>query len=170
MAITTDRLIIRKLREDDVEFIHKLVNQKSWLKYIGTRNVNNLDDAKNYIQKINDDMYKTHGVGLWCVTLKETKQAIGIAGLIKRDTLDHLDLGFAILDKFAKNGFISESCQAIIEFAKYNTEEDRILAIAMPNNRKSHKVLIKLGFAKIGNIENHQQKDVLNLFELKLAI
>ncbi len=168
MSIITDRLIIRKLRNTDAEFIYQLVNQKSWLKYIGTRNVNNLNDAQGYIQKIHNDMYNVYGVGLWCVVLKNTKQAIGIAGLIKRDILDHLDLGFAVLDSFTKNGFIHEAGEAIIEYAKHYTNEDKILAIAMPNNHRSHKLLAKLGFAKTGDIKDHKQKDVLNLFELRI--
>lgn len=158
MPIITDRLIIRKLRDSDAEFIYQITNQKSWLKYIGTRNINNLDDARSYIQKIHNDMYNAYGVGLWCVTLKSTKEAIGIAGLIKRDTLDHLDLGFAILDKYTKNGFTFEACEAVIDYAKSYTTEDKVLAIALPNNIRSHSVLSGLGFVKAGNITDHKQK------------
>ena len=168
MAIVTDRLIIRQLRIDDAEFILKLLNQKSWVKYIGARNVRTLDDARNYIQGIIDNMYHKTGFGLWCVTLKDNKQAIGLAGLLQRGNLAYMDLGFALLDKYTKSGFMHEACDAIIDYTQQNTQQTQILAIAIPNNRRSHKLLAKLGFVNTGSYHAENDKALLHLFRLTL--
>ena len=83
--VVTERLNIRELKIDkDEEFIFQLLNETSWLKFIGNRNINNLEDAKNYILNGPIASYKEHGFGLFLVELKETNESIGICGLLKR--------------------------------------------------------------------------------------
>src|SRR5688572_10804905 len=94
-ALTTDRLILRELTLDDAEFILGLVNEPSWLRFIGDRGVRTLDDARAYISNGPMKSYERNGFGLYLTALKGAGTPIGMCGLIKRDGLDDVDVGFA---------------------------------------------------------------------------
>lgn len=95
--LETQRLSIRKLKLEDAVFILKLVNTPPWLAFIGDKNVKTIDDARNYLEMGPLASYRANGFGLWLVELKEANASIGICGLINRDALEAIDIGFAIL-------------------------------------------------------------------------
>src|ERR1041385_7467042 len=89
------RLRLRPLMLDDAPFILRLVNEPSWLQFIGDKGVRHLDDARRYLRKGPLDLYERYGFGPLAVELKVDGTAIGICGLIKRETLPDVDIGFA---------------------------------------------------------------------------
>ena len=95
LAIETRRLKIRWLEVGDAPFIYTLVNDPTWIRYIGDKNVSNLEDAKAYIETGPLEMYRNLGFGLNHVSLKEDGTPIGICGLLKRETLTDVEIGFA---------------------------------------------------------------------------
>ena len=104
-VLETERLRLRRLTVDDAAFILELVNDPSWLRFIGDRGVRNLDDARSYILKGPVASYEKHGFGLWLVELKAEATPIGICGLLQRDTLPDVDIGFALLPQFCGQGY-----------------------------------------------------------------
>jgi ribosomal-protein-alanine N-acetyltransferase len=107
----TDRLILRELTVEDAPFILELVNDPDWRHFIGDRGIRTLVDAGAYILGGPVAMYRRLGFGLWHVALKD-QTPIGICGLIKRDTLDHVDIGFAFLPGFRGRGYAYEAASA----------------------------------------------------------
>jgi RimJ/RimL family protein N-acetyltransferase len=144
-TLETERLVIRPLSENDAEFIFQLVNEPAWIKNIGDKNVRNLDDARRYIADGPAASYAKFGFGLCAVELKESGAPVGICGLIKRDSLEDPDIGFAFLQRFWSRGFAVESAQAVMEFARSELGANRILAITNSDNQGSIKVLEKIG-------------------------
>lgn len=145
-VLETDRLILRRLSTDDAEFILKLVNEPSWLRFIGDKGVRSIADARDYILKGPVESYERFGFGLYLVELKENGTPIGICGLIKRESLKDVDLGFAFLPKFWGNGYAYESASAVMAYGKSALGLNRIVAVTTPDNHSSIKVLEKLGF------------------------
>lgn len=145
-VLETDRLVLRWLEVEDAEFIFELVNDPAWLKYIGDRGVRSLEDAREYIRKGPVDMYRRLGFGLYLVALKDDGAPIGICGLLKRDTLEDVDIGFAFLPAFRSKGFAYESAAAVMEHGKSRFGLKRLVAITSPDNRVSARLLEKLGF------------------------
>lgn len=145
IVLETDRLILRKLTLDDAEFILKLLNEPSFLRYIGDKGVRNLDDARRYILNGPVDSYERNGFGLYLVELKENGIPIGISGLVKRDTLPNPDIGFAFLPAYWSKGYAVESAAAVMSYARKVLGLDRILAITSPDNDASEKLLGKIG-------------------------
>ena len=94
MTLRTERLAIRPLTAGDAAFTLELVNDADWLRFIGDKNVHSLDDAQRYLRDGPMAMWAQHGHGLACVERVSDGAAIGMCGLIKRDTLD--DIEFAI--------------------------------------------------------------------------
>lgn len=146
LLLHTDNLIIRHLSVDDASFIFELVNMPSWLQYIGDRGVKTLRDAEQYILNGPMASYAKFGFGLYLVALKDTHQPIGMCGLLKRDTLEAPDIGFAFLEKFTGNGYAFESAAAVLAYGKEVLGLAHIVAITTKDNNSSIKLLGRLGF------------------------
>jgi len=144
--LETQRLIIRELKVDDAQFILTLLNEPSFLRYIGDKEVRNLDDARRYILSGPVASYERHGFGLFRVELKDSHIPIGMCGLLKREELPDPDIGFAFLPDFWNRGYAFEAAAAVLNYARQRLKLDRILAIVNPDNDASIKLLQKLGF------------------------
>ncbi len=144
-VLETERLVLRRISEADAEFILDLLNQPSFIKYIGDRNVRTLDQARQYILNSYIASYEKFGYGLYLVELKQNKAPLGICGLVKRDTLPYADIGFAFLPDYWSQGFAFESARAVLDYAKNVLKLKRILAITTKDNESSGKLLNKIG-------------------------
>lgn len=144
-VLETDRLILRTLSLEDAPFILQLVNEPSWLRFIGDRGVRNLEDARGYIQKGPLEMYRRFGFGLYLVELKADGGPIGLCGLIKRDTLKDVDIGFAFLPRFWGQGYAYEAAASVLAHGQNTLGLRRIVAITSQDNHSSIKPLEKLG-------------------------
>lgn len=146
IAIETERLILRQLAETDADFILRLLNDPAWLRFIGDKNVRSLDDARAYIRQGPQRMYAQEGFGLWLVAPRQGNGALGLCGLIRRDTLDDVDIGFAFLPGFRGLGYALEAATAVRDHARDALGLVRLVAIASPDNDRSIRLLERLGF------------------------
>ena len=155
-VLETDRLNLRWLSTDDAEFILELLNEPSFLRFIGDKGVRTLDDALDYILNGPADMYTRLGFGLYLTELKDGGVPIGICGLLKRDGLEDVDIGFAFLPKFWSRGYAYESAAAVMAYGKTVLGLNRIVAITSPDNYASGRLLEKLGlrFERIIHLSN----------------
>jgi RimJ/RimL family protein N-acetyltransferase len=167
-VLETDRLNLRRLAATDAEFIFELVNDPSWLKYIGDRGVRNIDDARNYVLNGPVAMYDRLGFGLYLVELKETGVPIGICGVLKRDSLDDVDIGFAFLPRHWGNGYAYESAAAVKTYARDVLGLGRLVAITSPDNDASMRVLERIGFRFEKTIREPSDGEELRLFAADL--
>lgn len=151
--LETQRLSLRKLNLKDADFILRLVNTPPWLAFIGDKNVKSIDDARNYLETGPLKSYEANGFGLWLVELKESNAPIGICGLINRDALEDIDIGFAILPEFFQLGYGYEMANATMGYAKNILKIDKVIAIVSLNNLASMKLLNKMGLYFDRNIE-----------------
>ena len=142
---TTERLTLREFTTDDAPFILKLVNEPAWLQFIGDKGVRTIEDAIGYILNGPAKSYRDNGFGLWLVSLQQEGTPIGMCGLIKREALTHVDIGFAFLPAHGGKGYALEAATATQEYAKVKLGLKRILAITNQDNARSIKLLEKLG-------------------------
>jgi len=161
--IETERLLLSRLSIDDDAFILKLLNDPDWLKFIGDRGVNNLEDARNYIVKGPVKNYSEHGFGLFLTKLKDDEVPIGTCGLLKRDYLKEIDIGFAFLPQFRGKGYAVESA-AVIAYGKEAFSLSRIVAITQADNIRSIKVLKKIGFEFENTINQPEDDQEIELY------
>jgi RimJ/RimL family protein N-acetyltransferase len=145
-VLTTDRLLLRHFGPEDAPFILRLLNEPSWLQNIGDRGVRTIADAQRYIENGPVAMYARLGFGLYQVCLAASNEPIGMCGLLKREALDDVDLGFAFLPEYWGNGYARESCAAVISYARSHLRLARIVAITSFSNDASRRVLERLGF------------------------
>ena len=144
--LETDRLLLRRLSLEDAGFILGLLNEPSYMLFIGDKGVRTINDARKYILKGPIASYEQFGFGLYLTALKDSGASIGICGLLKRDDLPNVDIGFAFLPQFWSQGYAFEAASAVMTYGRGALGLRRIIAIVSPDNKRSIKLLGKLGF------------------------
>lgn len=139
-SLSTSRLLIGPLLNSDAAFILEILNTQEWLTFIGDKKVYTLEDALDYIQKINTNPLTNY----YIVRLKEEEIPIGIISFVKRDYLEHSDIGFALLPAHVKKGYAYEASKAVLDHLQQNGH-DTLLGITLSTNMASVKMLEKLG-------------------------
>lgn len=164
----TERLRLIPTSIDDADFLLVLLNSPKWLKYIGDRKVETIEDAITYIQNRMNPQLERLGFGNYTVSLKSNNQKIGICGLYDRKGLEGLDIGFAFLPEFEKKGYAFESAYKLLEVAVEKFKIKEISAITTEDNSESQKLLVKLGlqFEKKFFLEGDSEE--LMLFKLRI--
>jgi RimJ/RimL family protein N-acetyltransferase len=151
-VIETPRLSLREISPGDGEFIFALMNEPAYLQHIGDRGIRTPEDARRYILEKLAPSYATFGYGLYLVELKEGRVSVGICGLVRRDTLDHPDIGFAFLREHGSRGFAFEAASAALNHGFGPLGLKTVLGITSPANQASIRLLEKLGLRHQGMI------------------
>jgi len=168
MVLETKRMTLHRLQTEDSPFILELVNDPSFIQNIGDRGVRTLADAGGYIAKVLES-YQRNGHGLYRVELKDTKESIGICGLVKRDALDAADVGFAFLPRFWLKGYAVESAYAVLGYARDQLGMKRVLGITSPKNIGSVRVLEKIGLKFNGLVKLAGDDKETKLFSVEFG-
>ncbi len=167
--LETERLILKEFSSEDREFIQELLNTPGWLKYIGTRSINTTEDAINYIKNRIQKSYSETGFGFYLMILKSSGAKAGMCGLVKRESLDDIDIGFALLPQFEGNGYAFEASEGVMKFAKDNLNLKKLAAITVPYNTPSIKLLEKLGMKFEKEINLPGDPETLMLYSKELS-
>ena len=167
--LDTDRLALRELNTADAAFILELVNDPAWLRFIGDRGVRTLEDARSFLLRGPMTSYAQFGFGSWLVELRAGQTPVGICGLLKRDTLDDIDLGFAFLAAHRRKGYASEAARATMAHARETLHVRRLVAIVSPGNEESRRLLEKLGFAFEREVRLTENALEVNLYATNLG-
>ena len=150
--LETERLRLRCFSEADATFALELVNEPDFLRFIGDKRVRDLEGARAYLRDGPMAMVAEHGHGLYLVEDRASGEALGMCGLITRPGLEHVDVGFAFLERFRRRGYGFESAEAVIRHGREQLGLETIVAIASPDNEASAALLAKLGLFPAGPI------------------
>ncbi len=164
MKIETERLILREFTVHDSQFILELVNSDAWLKYIGDRNIKTNEQAINYLENVLIKSYRENRFGFGLVALKPDLKPIGLCGLTKRDHLPHIDIGFAFLPEYTATGFGYEIAKETLKFAFDQLQQEKIIAITLPINDASIKLLEKLGLKYDSKFVSQEKNEELLIY------
>lgn len=145
VLLETTRLKLCYMGAEDAPFMLNLLNTPAYYKYIGDRNVRNIADAENYILNGPVKSYEKNGFGYYVVKLRNDESPVGICGLVKRDALENVDIGFAFLPEHEGKGFGFESASALMHWANQTQGLKKIVGITLENNLPSIRLLEKMG-------------------------
>jgi len=160
--IKTDRLLINRITLDDAAFILELMNDKDWIKNVGDRGMTSIEDAEAYIKTRFLKTYEESNLGFFGLITKNSKEVIGIAGLVDREGVDHVDIGYGLLPNFRGKGYAFEATKAIYDYGYKQLKLEKIVAIVNPDNPTSIQLLSKLGmeFEKMVRLPD-EEKDIM---------
>ncbi|MEM1154533.1 MAG: GNAT family N-acetyltransferase [Pseudomonadota bacterium] len=159
-------LKLREAAESDTDFILKLINQPAWKKYISNHSIRTPDQAREYIETKLIAMYRHFGFGLWVVESAQENLPVGLCGLVKRESLEHIDLGFGFLPRYWGQGFAYEASVLCLQYAFESLKTEKVLAITVPANDRSVKLLESLGFDYKEDYSHPGDDEVLALYEI----
>ncbi|MEM7283715.1 MAG: GNAT family N-acetyltransferase [Pseudomonadota bacterium] len=159
---TTERLTIAPISLDDGEFVCELVNTPGWLKNIGDRGVGNPEEAKAFLERGYLKSQKEHGFGYY-VARDKNSTPVGVVGFLQRPYLEFPDLGFALLPEFSGIGLAFEMANGVLEYGLNTFRFTAIDAAALPTNTPSIRLLERLNFHHLGEVQTPEQ-DTLLLF------
>ena len=166
LVLITERLSLREFDTNDADFILQLLNTAGWLRFIGDRKVKTLADAVHYIKHTFTTAYQINGFGFWMVQLIDTNEPIGMCGITKRDGLDGIDIGFALLPEYTGKGYAFEIASATLNFVLATYKLPYILAITNPDNIRSIQLLEKIGLTFQQKIKLIEDGEALNLYRV----
>jgi RimJ/RimL family protein N-acetyltransferase len=138
-------LVLRQVTTDDAEIILEILNEPAFIRFVADRQVRTTRQAAEFIEAKMLPSYAEFGFGFYLMELKESQVPVGICGLIKRETLDDVDVGFSILERFWRNGYAYEAARAVMDYGKCVLGIPRIIGVTAPDNQSSAKLLEKLG-------------------------
>jgi RimJ/RimL family protein N-acetyltransferase len=166
VVLETERLELCEMSAVDAELIVAVLNDPDFLRFVGDRGVKTIDDARRYIERIQAS-HARHGFGLWIMRRKEDAQTLGMCGLIRRDSLPDVDIGFATLPAFRKRGYTAEAAAATVAFARRVVGLSRLVAITTHDNRASIALLEKLGLQFEKTLHMPDDPEELRLFAIE---
>jgi len=164
LVLETERLRLRRLSTDDAEFILRLLNEPSFIQYIGDKNVRTIEDARLYLLHGPIASYQKYGFGLYLIESKDSGAPIGMCGLLKREALENVDLGYALIPEYWSQGYGFEAAAAVKSYAGQVLGLERIVAITNTENESSIRLLEKIGFRFENMIKLADDQDEVMLF------
>lgn len=170
MVTESERLIIRQFNLNDAAFIMRLLNEESFLRYIGDKNVRTHENALDYLTNNPLLSYSRYGFGLNLVQLKGAETPIGMCGLLKRAELDFPDLGYAFLPEFCGQGYAKEAAEAVLKDAIENHAVHTVLAVTLPENISSARLLEGIGFRAEGSLDLYGAQNTLYRYSTCAAL
>jgi RimJ/RimL family protein N-acetyltransferase len=159
--LETERITLREFSTTDAEFILTLLNTPTWQKFIGDKNVHSVVDAENYLNDGPLKSYRENGFGLWLVLQKDDNKPIGMCGLVKRDYLEDVDIGFALMPEYEGLGYGFEMASATIMHSNNILQIESVVAITDADNTASIKLLNKLGLHFERKVNSAEGDEVL---------
>lgn len=167
--LETARLSFRRLTLDDAPFVLALYNEPSFLENIGDRGVRNVEDAQRFLRDGPMAMYARHGFGLWHVARRSDGVGIGMCGLLKRDNLPDVDIGYAYFPRFWGQGYAFEAASATLRHAAQAFGLRRVIAVVSQGNQGSIRVLEKAGMRFEGMLAMAPDEPEVCLYALGLS-
>jgi RimJ/RimL family protein N-acetyltransferase len=162
--LESTRLRLDELTEADSGFALALLNDAAFIAHIGDRQVRNREQAAAYLQQGPIASYRQHGFGMYAMRLKYSGETIGMCGLVKRDSLQDVDIGYALLPAYRNRGYALEAARCVMDWATGELGLRRLAAIVDPTNTDSIALLGKLGMAPEGMVRLSQDEEPICLY------
>jgi RimJ/RimL family protein N-acetyltransferase len=140
----TGRLHVRHFSLDDAPFIVRLLNEPSFIRHIADKGVRTPDDARTYLRNGPLGSYGRNGFGLSAVVHRDSGATIGMCGLIRRDGLPDVDIGYAFLPEFWSQGYAAGAC--VVAQRRPSPRAAARGGRVNPDNAASIRLLQSLGF------------------------
>jgi [ribosomal protein S5]-alanine N-acetyltransferase len=158
--IETERLILRMFKTEDAPVFHRLWNDAEVMKYIDDSWRPSLEDTRAAMTRL-AGRWREQGFGQWAVVLKDEARIIGYAGFKLLDGGPEVELLYGIDKPYWNRGYTTEAGRACLSYVFAETPLERIVAVALPENVGSWRVMEKLGMGSEG-LARYYNKDLVS--------
>ena len=155
-TIETERLILRRFKESDIDAQYNIISDKRLATYIKFPEITKEEELECLRKWINDaDEDKCER---WAITLKDANLLIGnisVNGVNKKN--NYCTIGYVVLFDYWGKGYATEATIAVSDYLLKVRNYYLVEALCNENNKGSSKVLIKAGFKKDGYVANRRK-------------
>lgn len=144
-------------------------NDPAFVQNVGDRGIRTVEDAEDALIEGAFALYENYGYGPYCMFLKPGTTRVGICGLFRRDSLEHPDIGFAVLPQFYRSGLTLEAAKAVVEHARDDLAISHLTAIVAPDNAASIGLIEKLGMTFERGITMPDEDKEISLYSMWLS-
>lgn len=163
-VLLTERLTLRQLLSDDQQNIFALRSDTEINKYLDREPSKTIEDAINFISKINDNIKKNNSI-YWAITLTKTKIFVGTICLFDFSNENNsCEIGYELMTKFQGQGMMKEAAEVVIDYAFQTLQFKKIVAYSHNGNQHSTKLLTKFNFLR--SKEAGKENPDFNIFTL----
>ena len=154
--LSTQRLLLRRLTNDDVEELFIMRSDKTRMKYVPRPVAKEKQEALDLIERINTGIDANQNIN-WVIELKETKQFVGTIGYY-RSKPEHYrsEVGYMIQKQYEGKGYTTEALQEVLKYGFNQMNLHSIEAVIDPKNIASEKILQKCNFVKEGHFKENE--------------
>jgi ribosomal-protein-alanine N-acetyltransferase len=162
--LVSERLTLRQLTIKDEREIFTLRSDSEINKYLDREMSKTIEDAINFIRKINDNIKQNNSV-YWVITLAKAKTFAGTIGLFNFSNEENsCEIGYELLTQFQGQGIMKEAAEKVIDYAFHTLQFQKITAYTHNDNQKSNRLLTRLNFRK--SIEADKENPDFTVFSL----
>lgn len=140
----TEKLILRKFEESDVEAVFAMRSDADLMRFI--REPQNRQETINWLKLVSSH-WEDEKIGFCAVIEKSSGKLIGWCGLWVLKETKETEVGYAIAKGFWGKGFASEAARAFLKYGFVELNLEKIVAVARPENTASRRVMEKLGMS-----------------------
>lgn len=153
--LNTDRLTLRKISFQDVDFIYKHFGDEEVCRYmVDNETVKTIEEAVDIIKwSHSDPEYPTNN--RWLIIYKEKNEPIGTIGYHRWDRNNRIaEIGYDLSKNYWKKGIMSEAMSKVLDFGFHKMGLNRIQAYVHIENTDSYNILRRNGFYAEGIIRD----------------
>ncbi len=142
--IETPRLYLRQFSMDDLDDLFAIRSDPEVMRFIGESRPQSLDQVRDALENV-ISVWKQHGFGRWAIVHKGDEKLIGWCGLAFLDNTDEIEIGYGIAKEYWGKGLTTEAAVVSIKYGFEDLKLNRIVAVAMPENIASRRIMEKMG-------------------------
>src|SRR5215470_10614850 len=151
--LKTERLTLRQLAINDEQEIFTLRSDREINKYLDRQLSNTIDDARNFINKVNENINKNDSL-YWAITLSDKNILVGTICLYNlSDENDKCEIGYELLTTFQGQGIMKEAVEKVIDYAFNTINVQKIEAFFHRDNLSSIRLLDKFSFKQSNELD-----------------
>ena len=164
--IETPRLVLREIRNEDIDGMFELDSNPNVHRYLGNKPIHKIEEAQKIIDSVHQQ-YAERGIGRWAMINKETQEFMGWSGIRLNTEYNmnnhnrYYDVGYRIIERFWGNGYATESAKEAVKYAFETMSLKELFATTEIGNIASHKALLKIGLEYVEDF--WFEEDKLNL-------
>ena len=140
--LETERLILRPLKETDVNAIYAMRSDAETMRFI--REPQSREESANWIELVSS-RWQTEQIGFCAIIERFSDEFIGWCGIWRLKETGELEVGYAVAKEFWGKGYATEAAVKFLDYAFEKLKPEKVVAVARPENIASRRVMEKIG-------------------------
>ena len=167
--LTSQRLQFENYKEQDIDFLKRLLKNPHMVRYIGEGHVRTDNEIKQFLAWILNHYRTNEHYGLKLLINKETGEKVGHAGIVPQmiEGEEVVEIGYWIDESHWHKGYATEAAIELRDFGLYHLKANKMISLIQEGNIASEKVALRIGMKKEKQIVLNEKS--VNVYAINAA-